>query len=575
MNLQRKNLKKFNRITFLMVIFFIFAGLIIIRLFILQILQHNFYKELSADIHQIYQETYPKRGEILIQKKTTNELYPIATNRDLYLIYAIPKNIENPEETFEKLSSIIEIKKEKEKILLRLSKKNDLYEPIKHYLSEEEMKKIKEFNLKGIKFTTETVRFYPHNNLFSHILGFVGFKKNEQIGQYGIEEYFEKQLKGEKGFLKAKKGAEGSLIATSESITQKPKDGESIVLTLDEAIQFTTCQELKNGFEKYKAEKGTAIVMEPQTGKILALCNLPDFDSNKYNENKDVNTFNNLAVFDQYEPGSVFKAITMAIGLDTNKITPETTYIDTGQVKIGGYTIKNYNDKTYGKQTMTGILEKSLNTGAIFVAHKIENNIFKKYIEDFGFGKLTGITLPSENSGNINSLNKKGKLYTATASFGQGISTTPIQLVTAFSAIANQGQLMKPYLVDKIIKNDNEEFKTNPQIIKQVISPKTAILLSGMLTSVVKKGCGKNAGVKNYYLAGKTGTAQVSAKDKKGYSNETIQTFIGFGPVDNPRFAIIVKLDKPHAVDASVSVAPIFSKIAEFILNYYQIPPEN
>lgn len=357
-------------------------------------------------------------------------------------------------------------------------------------------------------------------------------------------------------------------------MTKKPEDGESLVLTLDEAIQFTTCQELKNSFEKYKAESGTAIVMEPQTGKILALCNLPDFDPNKFNENKKINTFNNLAIFDQYEPGSVFKAVTMAIGLETNAITPETTYIDTGEVKIGKYSIKNYNDKKYGKQTMTGVLEKSLNTGAIFVAHKIENEIFKKYIEDFGFGKLTEITLPGENSGNIKSLDKKGSLYTATASFGQGISTTPIQLITAFSAIANQGQLMKPYLVDKIIKNDGEEFKTDPQMVKQVISPKTAMLLSGMLTSVVKKGCGKNAGVKNYYLAGKTGTAQVPAKDRKGYSSETIQTFIGFGPVDNPRFAILVKLDKPHAVDASVSVAPVFSKIAEFILNYYQILPE-
>ncbi|MBI4652717.1 penicillin-binding protein 2 [Candidatus Kuenenbacteria bacterium] len=561
---------KSTRITFLMVIFFIFAGAIIFHLFVLQILRHDFYVNLSADIHQFYQETYPKRGEILIKRAMTNELYPIATNHDLYLIYAIPRDVENPEETFEKLSSIIEISKEK--ILSRLSKKNDLYEPIKHYLSEEEMKKIKELNLKGIKFTAETVRFYPHSNLFSHVLGFVGFKKNEQIGQYGIEEYFEKQLRGKNGFLKEVKGVEGSFIATSESIVQKSENGATIVLTLDEAIQFIACQELKNAVEKYKAQGGNVIVMEPRTGKILALCNLPDFDPNKYNKNQNINTFNNSAIFDSYEPGSVFKAITMAIGLETNKVTPETTFVDTGQVKIGGYTIRNYDDKKYGKQTMTGVLEKSINTGVIFVAHKIENKIFKKYVEDFGFGKLTGIDLPGESLGDINSLDKKGKLYIATASFGQGISVTPIQLISAFSAIANQGQLMKPYVVDKIIKNNGEEFETNPQMTQQVISPKTSMLLSGMLISVVKNGCGKRAGVKNYYMAGKTGTAQVP--DKGGYSNKTIQTFVGFGPVDDPRFTILVKLDQPQVKDASISAAPIFSKIAEFILNHYQIPPE-
>jgi cell division protein FtsI/penicillin-binding protein 2 len=553
-----------------MVIFFIFAGLVIFRLFVLQILRHNFYVNLSADIHQFYQETYPKRGEILIKKVMTDELYPIAINRDLYLIYAVPRDVENPEETFEKLSSIIKISKEK--ILPRLFKKNDLYEPIKHYLNEEEMKKIKELNLKGIKFNSETVRFYPHDNLFSHVLGFIGFKKNEQIGQYGIEKYFEEQLKGKKGFLKEAKGAGGNFIATSESIVQKSENGASIILTLDEAIQFTACQELKNAVEKYKAQSGTVIVMEPRTGKILALCNLPNFNPNKYNENENINIFNNSAVFDQYEPGSVFKAITMAIGLETNKITPETTFIDTGQVQIGRYIIRNYNDKKYGKQTMTGVLERSINTGVIFVAHQIENKIFKKYVSDFGFGKLTGIDLPGENLGDISSLDKKGKLYIATSSFGQGISVTPIQLISAFSAIANQGQLMKPYLVDKIIQNNGEEFETNPQMMRQVISPKTSMLLSGMLTSVVKNGCGKKAGVKNYYIAGKTGTAQVPGKG--GYSNETIQTFVGFGPIDAPRFTILVKLNQPQAKDASISVAPVFSKIAEFILNHYQIPPE-
>ncbi|MBI5221449.1 MAG: penicillin-binding protein 2 [Candidatus Magasanikbacteria bacterium] len=292
-----------------------------------------------------------------------------------------------------------------------------------------------------------------------------------------------------------------------------------------------------------------------------------------YNEVEDINYFNNPAIFYPYEPGSVFKPITMAAALDKEKVTPSATYEDTGEVKIGPYKIRNFDKKAHGIKTMTEVLELSLNTGAMFAAEQVGKEDFVKYVKNFGFGQLTGITLDTEVSGNISSLDKKGDIYYLNASFGQGITATPLQLATAFSALANGGKLIKPYIVSEIVKPDGTLVKTWPEVIRQVISPKTSNLISGMLVSVVEKGYDKKAKVPGYYLAGKTGTAQIAAKG--GYSGEVIHTFAGYGPVSNPRFVILLRLDKPQGVAfAADTLSPLFRQLANFLINYYQIPPD-
>jgi cell division protein FtsI/penicillin-binding protein 2 len=346
-------------------------------------------------------------------------------------------------------------------------------------------------------------------------------------------------------------------------------------LTLDRNIEFFVCEKIKAAVERHGADGGSVVVMDPKSGAILAMCSYPDFDPNEYSKTEDINVFNNPATFYQYEPGSIFKAITIAAALDLEKVTPTTTYNDEGFVKVDDRTIKNSDEKAHGVQTMTDVLDESLNTGAVFAVQKIGAESFKKYVEDFGFGETVGIGLDFESSGNISSLSKKGAIWSATGSFGQGISVTPIQVVAAFGAIANGGKLMKPYIIDEIRKSNGEIIKAEQKVIRQVISSRTATLLGGMLASVVEHGHGKRAGVPGYYVAGKTGTAQVAKKDGSGYERDvTIGSFVGFAPVEDPKFVMLVKIDHPRdTIWAEATAAPLFGEIAKFMLNYFKVPP--
>ncbi|TSC95854.1 MAG: cell division protein FtsI (penicillin-binding protein 3) [Parcubacteria group bacterium Athens1014_10] len=568
-----KNKKISDCFTLPIVVIFIFYSLIIIRLFNLQIVKHNFYIALASGSQQFSEELYPTRGKIFIKDKK-EKLYPIAANLELYLVFAVPVHIKEPEKTAETIAPILELSKED--ILPKLSKENDFYEILKHYVAKEKVEEIKTLKIKGVEFIPETKRFYPEKNLFSQLTGFIGYQGDGKAGQYGLEEYYEKILSGQKGSLEAKRSALGSLIFLSDYNLEKAKNGADLILTLERTIQYKTCEELKNTVQEHGADGGTVIIMEPKTGKILALCNYPDFDPNNYGQIKDLNLFANPAISYTYEPGSIFKAITMAAALEEKKVTPQTTYQDEGFVKIDGHTIENSDKKEHGAVNMIKVLEESLNTGAIFAVRQVGVKIFKDYVEKFGFGKITDIELPVEGKGDINSLSQKEEIYSATASFGQGISVTPLQVVSAFSAIANKGKLMKPYLVEKIIYSNEEISEIKPKLIREVISSNTASTLGAMLVSVVENGHGKNAGVKGYYVAGKTGTAQVPKKDGRGYEEGVnIGSFAGFAPVDDPKFAMLVKIDNPKDVAwAESSAAPLFGKLAEFMLNYYQIPPE-
>lgn len=567
--------QKFDRLNFLTIAIFILAGLIVFRLGDIQIFQHGFYTALAQGQHSLSEKLLPTRGEIYVKDQYgSDKLYPLAANKRYYLIYAVPKNVKNGELVAKQLSPLIEI--EEKDILARLAKKDDLYEPLKHEIEEDVKNQIQNLNLAGIEWQPEDLRFYPEKNIGSHVLGFVGFQGDERLGQYGLEGYWEKELAGQVGFLQAEKDAQGRWITFGTKLLQEAQDGDSLVLTIDRTIEYEACKQLNAEVQKHGADGGSLIIMNPKTGAITAMCGSPDFDPNKYNEVEDVNTFLNPATFYIYEPGSVFKAITMAAALDMGKVTPTTTYNDEGSVQIGKYTIKNSDGKAHGINTMTQVLEQSLNTGAIFAARQIGPDNFEKYVKKFGFGQKTGIELNSEAQGDISTLAQHKEIYMATGSFGQGLSVTPLQLVTAFGAIANGGKLMKPYIVDEVIKPSGFKIKTEPKVIRSVISSQTATTLGAMLVNVVRNGHGQRAGVPGYFVAGKTGTAQVPKEDGVGYDpNHTIGSFCGFAPVSDPKFVMCVKMDKPKDVQwAESSAAPLFGAMAKFMLNYYQIPPE-
>lgn len=410
------------------------------------------------------------------------------------------------------------------------------------------------------------VRKYPQGEMASQVVGFLG---GEGIGQYGIEGFYNNTL--------SPKELPGPLDDISQSI--QPKKGDDLFLTLDYNIQYKAEELLNQAHKEFDIKKGLIIVGDPNSGRILALANFPNFDPNKYSEVKNFEIFQNPAVQSLYEPGSLFKPITMAIALDQEKITPKTTYTDPGVIKIGGWPIYNYEQRIYpGRITMTEVLEKSINTGAVFAKRQVKDSVFLDYIRRFGFFEPTGIDLQGEIFSENKELKRGREINFATAAFGQGVEVTPIQMLRAFSAIANGGKLVKPYIVEKIVRG-REIIETRPKISQtNIISQKTATLLTEMLISVVEKGSARQAKVPGYNIAGKTGTSQVPFSalgiNKKGYSEQTWQSFIGFAPAFGARFVILIKLDNPKTKTSEYSAAPIFGKLADYILNYLEIPPD-
>lgn len=542
----KSHFMEFWRINLIFIIFFLCGLAILGRLFFIQVVKGDFYKALSQGLHVSGEGAGGERGEIFFLKEE-----PLAINKDWPLVFLSPAEIKDKEKIAEILAEILQT--DKNSILEKLEE-DSLYAVLKTRLNDEEIEKLKKVNLAGVYLGKESGRYYPQETLASKVAGFLD---KDGKGQYGLEEYYDEVLRG-----------------------KKKTKGSDLVLTIDYSIQFQAEQLLKAAKEGLKIDGGEIIVIDPHTGKILALASFPNFNPNQYSEVSDFDIFQNGATQKIFEPGSVFKPITMAAALEEQKITPQTSYVDKGQVKIGGYTIYNYGERVWGQRTMTEVLEKSINTGAVFVESQLGHNLFLKYIEKFGIFESTGIDLKEIYSDNREF--KKGyEINFATASFGQGIEMTPLQLIRAYSVIANGGRLIKPYLIEKI-KGSDGTIENQPQIevVKEnpIVSPKTTSQLTAMMVSVVENGYAKSAKIPGYYVAGKTGTAQISYAalkiNKKGYSEKTWQSFVGFAPAFNPRFLILIKLDNPQAKTAEYSAVPIFHDLAKYIVDYWQIPPD-
>ena len=524
-----------RRINFILALLLLFGAVTAYRLFYLQIIKGDFYKAWAQGLYSKDLQIIAERGEIFFKNGE-----PLAVNTDWPLVFASPIEIKEKEETALQLAEALSL--EESFVLAKLEKEN-LYEPIKKRISDQEVQKIKELDLRGIYLGKETGRYYPQETLASQL---VGFLDADLEGQYGIEGYYNEILQG-----------------------KRDQKGQDIFLTVDYSIQFRAEELLETAKTNLDIEGGQIIVMNPVSGEILALANFPNFNPNQYSTVSDLKIFENGATQKIFEPGSVFKPITMAGALGEQKITPQTTYIDKGMVEIGGWLIYNYDNRIWGERTMTEVLERSINTGAVFAEQQLGHDLFLKYIEKFGILTPSGIDL--EETSPPNKEFREGRdINFATASFGQGIEMTPIQLIRAYAAIANGGKLINPFIVRK---------ETQPTVKEDsVISSKAAAQLAAMLVSVTENGFAKSARVPGYYIAGKTGTAQMSyaslGVDKRGYSDKTWQSFIGFAPAFDPQFLILVKLDNPKTKTAEYSAVPIFQELAKFIIDYYQIPPD-
>jgi len=420
------------------------------------------------------------------------------------------------------------------------------------------------------------LRVYPNGNLFSHVLGIV---TNIGDGFYGVEGYHNQILKGSTGLVEFEHDPRGFPLPLPVEGIDPPKMSTSLILTVDSNIQHIIEQELLRALAEYGAESGTIIVMDPQTGAILGDVSYPTYNPNE-SQRRDLSNIADPAVSGLWEPGSIFKIITWSAGLDTGTISPGTTFYDDGTIEVGGRTIQNWDRQGHGMVTMTDGLVQSLNTVASYVSTSMGKDTFYGYLRRFGFGALTDVDLASEGPG-IMKLPGDSNWFPSelgTNSFGQGIAVTPMQMITAVSAVANRGLLMKPHIVHQYLKVDEDGqqrvIQVEPTVARRAISEETARTVTNLLVEVVEQGATK-AQVPGYRVAGKTGTAQIATA--YGYHpTDTIGSFIGYAPADDPRFIILIKLDKPRTSPwGSQTAAPTFRATAERLFVYMHIPPDD
>lgn len=557
-------------------LFFLLLGLALaLKLAQLQIFDYADYHARASDQHDLVEEIRPERGRILVQDRADGRLYPLATNREAWTVYAVPKNMTRPEETANALSELLGV--DEADVVMKLSKKDDPYEVVMKDVPIELVERLRDAELENVHFSRTSARLYPERNVSGQLIGFVAPDDDGNlVGKYGVEGNFNGLLSGRAGKIVGEKDAGGRRITVAEEEVRSGVDGADIILTIDRAIQYEACTRIRDAVAQHEADAGSIVIMEPKTGAILGMCSFPDFDPAAYGEIEEIAVLNNPVTFTPYEPGSIFKPITMAAGLDAGKVDPNTTYEDTGAEEIDDFTIRNSDGKANGVQTMKDVLVKSLNTGTIFVQRQLGKELFRKYVHAFGFGRKTEIGLTPESFGNVESLERKGSIFAATGSYGQGLTATPIQMLAAYGALANGGSLMRPYVVREIVYPDGTSEKTRPRKIGDPIGTRASRLITGMLVAVVEEGHGHRAGVPGYWVAGKTGTAQVAKKEGRGYEEDvTIGSFAGYAPASDPAFVMLVKIDHPRDVQwAESSAAPLFGKMADFLLRYLEVPPE-
>lgn len=562
-----------GRVRMLFVLLLLFGLAVVGRLFFLQVMSHDKWVAMAENQHTTSSELSADRGEIYMHDGEIDR-YPLAVNREYQMVYVVPRDVEEKEEVSRELSRILGI--DAEEIRNKIDRPDDPFEVIKKRLNEEEISQVKELRFKGVMLLPEKYRYYPAGELAAQVVGFASLGAKGGAGGYGVEAALDAQLRGQVGTLSQEKDAGGRWISLSDRAITRAQNGDSVTLTLDRVIQYETEKILKDSVDRYQADRATAIVMDPKTGNILAMASSPQFDPNNYSKEEDYSIFLNSAVSSAYEPGSIMKPITVAIGIEEGKVSPSTEYVDTGAIVEAGYTIRNAEDKVYGRSSMIKVLDESINTGVIYVEKLVGNAVFGDYLRRFGFGERTEITLPAELPGNLKNLqNPRGTINFFTASFGQGITATPIQMISAYAVLANGGRLLQPNIIDKVIHADGTVVQHAPVEVRRVVSEETSRLMGTMLRSVVVNGHGKRADVPGYLVGGKTGTAQVAKSGSKGYEEGvSIGSFVGYAPLDDPRFVVLVKLDNPKKVEwAESSAAPTFGQIMKFLLEYAKIKP--
>lgn len=565
----------------LFAVFFLFFVLIL-RLVWIQVVRGEAYQQMAVEQWTRDIPVPSKRG--IIYDRNGKRL---AISASIETVYVRPVEIENPEEVSYKIAEILSM--DREEVLQRLTARKDTM-LLKKKVEKEQVDKIRD--IKGIHVVDDSKRYYPNRNFLAQLLGFTGI---DNQGLDGVEAMFDKYLYGLPGRNIAETDVAGRPIPFGFDMYQPPQNGYNLVLTVDEVIQHFAEKAVEEALIKNQALKVTAIVMEPSTGDILAMAIKPDYDPNspftlidaengKMQEglsqeelkNERLKMWRNYAISDVYEPGSTFKMITAAAGLEEGVVTPTSTFYCSGFIKVAGKNFKCWRYYSpHGHQTFVEGVQNSCNPVFVEVAQRLGKEKFLKYIKAFGFGESTGIDLPGEAYGLVMNSSAVGPVELSTMGFGQGIAVTPIQLITAASAIANDGMLMEPRVAMELRDDDgNVVHEFQPRMRRQVISPKTARTMKQILESVVSEGTGKNAYVPGYRVGGKTGTAQ-KVINGKYISGKYVASFVAMAPTDDPKITVLVVIDEPNPAKyyGGVIAAPVAGEIVRDTLRYLEVKP--
>ncbi|MBI2849044.1 MAG: penicillin-binding protein 2 [Chloroflexi bacterium] len=558
------------RLKAVIVLSFISMLALSVRIGYLQIVKHDEYARIAVQEHDSEHPILPHRGAIRDRSG-----YPLAITLKFYDVYLDSQVLRNPgsaEKIDRTLSPLLSLPSGQ--VAAIRPQKGMERTLLKQGVSFEIGQKLSALNLHGIELVEAPHRVYPEGSLAASLVGFVG---KDQKGLTGVEADYNNELFGKAGKIIFERDSYGNEIPLGFRESAPAQEGADLFLTVDRFIQRLIENELDQSIKDHQASGGTIIAMDPKTGAILGMASRPSFDLTRLElqDPSRMSLFRNRAITDMYEPGSIFKIVTMASALEEKKVAPTTTFYDSGVVVKYGWPIRNWDGVANGVQTMTELLMKSINVGAVWVSDLLGPQTFYKYVVNFGFGERTNIDLSGEAPGQVRLPQDAGwsPVDLATNSFGQGINVTPLQMITAISAVANGGHLMRPYVVERIAgPRGTRVFQ--PVVMRQVISPETARTLTGMLTSVVEEGLTKLAVVRGYRVAGKTGTAQMVFDG--GYSGSSIASFVGYGPAEDPQIIVLIKIDSPKDTPwGSVVASPIFRSLAQKIFPYMEIVPSS
>ena len=565
-----RDLNPLRRMVAVQAMFVGVALMIVVQLFRWQVIHREDLLDDRVEPQEYTLEVPSYRGLILDRNHKV-----LALNNYDFTVEAAPNQIAvaRTEETANKLSSVLG---EPAPEILKKIAGDGLYAQIARLVPREMGKQVRALGLPGIYVEPVAVRVYPEGTLAAHVLGFVAGDEEEITkGYHGVEGFYDRVLKGKAG-LRGGGWDPWSPVSFADRRADDwviPENGRTLVLTIDRTIQYFVERELQGAVEKYGAERGTILVMDPRSGALLASASYPSYDPSRFADTPS-ELFVDPAIGIQYEPGSTFKIVTMAAALDAGVVRPDDLFNDIGYIEVGGRIIKNWDEGSKGVVDMTDVLVYSLNTGMAHVSTVLGAEQFYHYLERFGFAHKTGVDLEGEVAG---SMRRPGEPEwhesdLGTNSFGQGLAVTPLQMVMAAGAIANRGVMMRPYVVEALVQ-EGQTVYARPASAGQIIGADTARIVTDMMVEVVERGV-VLAQVEGYTIAGKTGTAQTPVVG--GYDpNLTIASFVGFAPADDPQFVVLVKLDKPTASPwGSATAAPTFARVAQMLFTQLEIPPD-